>query len=88
MQNKQANENRNKTLRVSEALGIWERNTVDYDILWLACLESVEECWANNKRPSKVLQPRLSKRVLWKRELTAEALRMDRASEADAEQQY
>lgn len=61
---------------------------MDYRILLLACLESVEECWANDKGPSEVLQPRLSRRVLYKRELTARALGMHKAQRKDVGQQY
>lgn len=56
-QNKQTNEDRNKTLRVSEALGIWERNTLDYGSLLLACLESVGECWPMTRDQAKSFSP-------------------------------
>lgn len=61
---------------------------MDYSILLLACLESVEDCQVNNKEPSKVLQPRYSRRVLPKRELTAEALGIDKNSEAGCRPEY
>lgn len=57
---------------------------MDYSVLLLARLTSVEECWANDKGTSKVLQPRLSRRVLHKRELTAGALGIDKVQRQDA----